>query len=56
MRKKGIRKYIPWLVLATVAALLAMMPVLARSAVSANEASVLTATAESGTIETAGEH
>ena len=52
MRKKGIRKYIPWLVLAAVAALLAMMPVLARSAVSANEASVLTATAESGTIET----
>ena len=50
-RKKGIRRFIPWIVLALVALVLGMLPQLARKATAGTEASVLTARAETGEIE-----
>ena len=50
-RKKGIRRFIPWIVLALVALALGMLPQLARKATAGTEASVLTARAETGEIE-----
>ena len=50
-RKKGIRRFIPWIVLALIALVLGMLPQLARKATAGTEASVLTARAETGEIE-----
>lgn len=50
-KKKGIRKYIPWVLLALLALLLALMPVLARNAAAGAEATVLQATAQTGEVE-----
>lgn len=50
-RKKGIRRFIPWIVLALIALVLGMLPQLARKATAWTEASVLTARAETGEIE-----
>ncbi|MBR0161335.1 MAG: biotin/lipoyl-binding protein [Oscillospiraceae bacterium] len=51
MKKKGIRQYIPWIVLGLVALLLALLPTLARNAAVTAKATVLTAAAERGEIE-----
>lgn len=50
-RKKGIRRAVPWIVLAVIALILGMLPQLARKAAAGTEASVLTARAETGEIE-----
>ena len=50
-RKKGIRRFIPWIVLALIALVLGILPQLARKAATGTEASVLTASAEIGEIE-----
>ena len=50
-RKKGIRRFIPWIVLALIALVLGMLPQLARKATAGTEVSVLTARAETGEIE-----
>ena len=50
-RKKGIRRAVPWIVLAMIALILGMLPQLARRAAAGMEASVLTARAETGEIE-----
>ena len=54
-KKKRIKKYITWGVMAAVVALLALMPLLARSEAEADGpvASILSATVEKGTITTA---
>ena len=51
MRKKGFKSYIPWIVLAFVALALALLPTLARNAMTGTEASILSVTAETGEIE-----
>ncbi len=51
MRKKGIRKAVPWIVLGCLALVLGLMPVLARNAAESEKASVLSATVRSGEIE-----
>ena len=50
-RKKGIRRFIPWIILALIALVLGILPQLARKAAAGTEASVLTARAEIGEIE-----
>ena len=50
-KKKGIRRAIPWIVLALIALILGALPQLARKAAAGTEASVLTALAETGEIE-----
>ena len=50
-RKKGLRRFIPWIILALIALVLGILPQLARKAVAGTEASVLTARAETGEIE-----
>ena len=50
-RKKGIRRFIPWIILGVIALILGMLPQLARKAAAGTEASVLTARAETGEIE-----
>ncbi len=50
-RKKGIRRLIPWIILALIALVLGILPQLARKAAAGTEASVLTASAEIGEIE-----
>ena len=50
-RKKGIRRLIPWIVLALIALILGILPQLARKATAGTEASVLTARAEMGEID-----
>lgn len=50
-KKKGIRRAIPWIVLALIALILGVLPQLARKAAAGTEASVLTALAETGEIE-----
>ena len=50
-KKKGIRRVIPWIVLALIALILGILPQLARKAAAGTEASVLTARAEMGEIE-----
>ena len=50
-KKKGIRRFIPWIVLALIALVLGILPQLARKAAAGTEASVLTALAETGEIE-----
>ena len=50
-RKKGIRRFIPWIILALIALVLGILPQLARKAAAGTEASVLTASAEIGEIE-----
>lgn len=50
-KKKGIRRVIPWIVLALIALILGILPQLARKATAGTEASVLTARAEMGEIE-----
>lgn len=52
MKKNGIRKIIPWVILGIIAILLGLMPIVARNAAGKAEASVLSVTAETGTIET----
>ena len=50
-KKKGIRRVLPWVVLALIALILGILPQLARNAATGMEASVLTARAETGEIE-----
>ena len=50
-KKKGIRRVLPWIVLALIALILGILPQLARNAATGMEASVLTARAETGEIE-----
>jgi len=50
-RKKGIRRLIPWIVLALIALILGILPQLARKATAGTEVSVLTARTETGAIE-----
>ena len=50
-KKKGIRRVIPWIVLALIALILGILPQLARKAAAGTEASLLTARAEMGEIE-----
>ena len=50
-KKKGIRRVLPWVVLALIALILGILPQLARKATAGTEASVLTARAETGEIE-----
>ena len=50
-KKKGIRRVLPWIVLALIALILGILPQLARNAATGTEASVLTARAETGEIE-----
>ena len=50
-KKKGIRRVIPWIVLALIALILGILPQLARKATAGTEASVLTARAEMGEID-----
>lgn len=51
MRKKGFRRFVPWIVLALLALGLAALPVLARNAAEGTEATVLSAAAQTGEIE-----
>ena len=51
MKKKGIRRVIPWAALALLALTLGSLPTLARNAADISEAAVLSAVTESGTIE-----
>ena len=41
MKKQGIKRYIPWIIVGVLALLLALMPTIARKAASSAEASVL---------------
>ena len=50
-KKKGIRRVLPWVVLALIALILGILPQLARNAATGMEATVLTARAETGEIE-----
>ena len=50
MKKKGIKRYIPWIVLGLIALLLGLMPAMARSAAAGAEATVLHTAAASGEI------
>ena len=51
MKKKGIKRVIPWIVLGILALLLALLPVMARESAETAEASVLTTAAVSGEIK-----
>ncbi len=51
MKKKGIKRFIPWVVLGLLALLLALLPVMARESAAGAEASVLQTTAVSGEIK-----
>ena len=51
MKKKGIKRFIPWVVLGLLALLLALLPVMARESAAGAEASVLQTTAISGEIK-----
>ena len=51
MKKKGIKRFIPWVVLGLLALLLALLPVMARESAAGAEASVLQTAAVSGEIK-----